>query len=355
MEKIAFIAMDVHAKRSVIGWMDHHGNYRDERQITTSESALIRAVVRIKARRKILTIEEGSIALWVARTLRAYVDELIVCDPRENDAISKNVHKSDGADTYQLCRLLRLGELKGVYQAQEDHRAFFKEAAKEYIKLREAQKKAKQRIKAKFRRWGVQDLGGQLVYHVHGRKAFLAKLSDKEIRHQLERLYRLMDVAVEAQQDAWQRVRQLGRRYEEIAQFVKLPGIGPKGSHIFDAIIQTPHRFPNKGTICSYCKMGIVDRTSNGKPLGYKRLNKSGHGELKKIFNTAVKAALSRNDNNEVKIFYEASLAATHDPDHARLNTQRKILTTLYSIWKRRVAYDPNLFLKNSPYRRVAD
>lgn len=70
------------------------------------------------------------------------------------------------------------------------------------------------------------------------------------------------------------------------------------------------------------------------------------------VFEQARLAALRRNDDNEVKRFYEGSLAKTHDPVHARLNTQRKILTTRYSIWKRRVAYEPEMFLKNSPYRR---
>ena len=31
---------------------------------------------------KLLTIEEGNMAGWLARNLRKYVDELIVCDPR---------------------------------------------------------------------------------------------------------------------------------------------------------------------------------------------------------------------------------------------------------------------------------
>lgn len=353
MEKVAFIAFDVHANWSVIGWMDQHGTYRGHKRIATSESAMIRSVVSIEAERKVLTLEEGSLALWVARTLRDYVDELIVCDPRENDAISKNVHKSDEADTYQLCRLLRLGELKGVYQAQEDHRALFKEAAAEYLKLRQEQKRRKQRIKDKFRRWGVQDIGGIRVYHRYGRRDFLAQVQQKEIRIELERLYGLMDAAVEAQEDAWRRLQQLGRRYEEIQEFVKVPGMGPKGSHIFNAIIQTPDRFANKRKIWRYCGLGIVDRTSNGKPLGYQRLDKSGHGELKTIFYWAVIAARKTNEPNDVEAFYEASLARTGDPTKARLNTQRKILSVLYSIWKRRVAYQPDLFLKTLPSRRA--
>ena len=42
--------------------------------------------------------------------------------------------------------------------------------------------------------------------------------------------------------------------------------------------------------------------------------------------------------SNEVSRFYEASLAHTgYNVTRARLNTQRKILAVLWSIWKRRV------------------
>ncbi len=102
MKKVAYIAIDVHARECVIGWMDSDGIYQNQWRVKTSESRLIQAVVSVEAKRKIVTIEEASLALWVARTLRPYVDELIVCDPRENDLISKNGHKSDGVDTLTL-------------------------------------------------------------------------------------------------------------------------------------------------------------------------------------------------------------------------------------------------------------
>jgi hypothetical protein len=48
--------------------------------------------------------------------------------------------------------------------------------------------------------------------------------------------------------------------------------------------------------------------------------------------------------DNEVKRFYLHSLKRTHNRKHARLNTQRKILAVMYSIWRKRAAYRPELF-----------
>ena len=39
---------------------------------------------------------------------------------------------------------------------------------------------------------------------------------------------------------------------------------------------------------------------------------------------------------NEVRTFYERSCERSRNPTNARLNTQRKILATLWDLWKRR-------------------
>jgi hypothetical protein len=53
--------------------------------------------------------------------------------------------------------------------------------------------------------------------------------------------------------------------------------------------------------------------------------------------------AAMRGDN-KVKRFYLDSLNRTHDRNHARLNTQRKILTVMFGIWKKGESYRPELF-----------
>lgn len=139
---------------------------------------------------------------------------------------------------------------------------------------------------------------------------------------------------------------QLGQRYLEIRQFMKVPGLGPVGAHVFDAYIQTLHRFATKQQLWHYCKLGIRDRTSDGKPLGYKRLARSGNGELKAVSYRALLTAMRRKRPNEVSRFFARSLERTQNRTHARLNTQRKVLAVLWSIWKNQQAYRPELFLR---------
>jgi len=142
----------------------------------------------------------------------------------------------------------------------------------------------------------------------------------------------------------------VSNRWYEIKQFQKMPGIGEVLAHIFDAFIQTPHRFPDKHKLWRYSRLGVTDRSSDGKPLGFKRLDRSGISELKSLTYQAWMSAL-RSDN-EVKRFYKNSLERTFSRVHARLNTQRKIIATMYGMWKRGEPYNPKLFL-DSPQSGV--
>lgn len=148
----AYLGLDLHATSSTLGLMAGNGTYQGYQTFATAESELIPRIVAVKAKTKRLALEECTLARWAARTLAPHVDEVIVCDPRENALISRNSAKSDVADAYNLCRLLRLGELKRVYQAEDDHRAVFKASAQHYIDLRKQQIALKQKIKSTFRR-----------------------------------------------------------------------------------------------------------------------------------------------------------------------------------------------------------
>jgi hypothetical protein len=75
--------------------------------------------------------------------------------------------------------------------------------------------------------------------------------------------------------------------------------------------------------------LGITDRTSDGKPLGYRALDWSGNGCLKDMTRTAFLGAMRARTDNVLKRTYRASLSRTQNPVHARLTTQRKLVAML--------------------------
>jgi transposase len=344
-KKQVYMAIDAHARHCVLGVMNCRGNFLYSNRFTTCETELIKNVKDVDAGKKILAIEEGPLVFWIAQTLRPYVDEIVISDPRETFLISRNAMKRDKLDVRNLCRLLRLGELKQVYHPQEDHRAIFKAAVQQYIDIRNQQRSIKQKIKAKYRGWGVPDVEGVSVYNPDKKDKYLKKVNALAVRNQLERLYSLLSTAIEMQVSALKEAIRLSRRYLEIKEFMKIPGVGIIGAMIFDAYIQTPDRFRRKQHLWRYSKLGVTDRSSDGKPLAYKRLDRAGNGELKAMSYRAFLAALNRKDENEVRQFYNRSLQQTRNQTRARLNTQRKILSVLHGVWRKKEVYRPELFL----------
>src|SRR5436190_21651798 len=56
------------------------------------------------------------------------------------------------------------------------------------------------------------------------------------------------------------------------------PGLGVVGAHVFAAYICDPTRFDTPAGLIRYCQLGIRDRSSDDKPLGYEQLDRHGHG-----------------------------------------------------------------------------
>ncbi|MCP4552581.1 MAG: IS110 family transposase [Bacteroidetes bacterium] len=345
-ENIAYLSMDLHVNQITLGRMNFDGKFLGNRSFTTSEVNIIKALEAVKEKRKLLAFEEGTLANWVAQVSRPYVTEVIIADPKENALIYKGKHKNDKIDTRKLCRLLRLGELYHIYHPEDDNRAIFKTSAQQYIDFRNQQVALKLKIKSMYRYWGIIDVRGEAVYTQKHRDKYLKQVKHQIIREQLKRLYTVLDTTEDMQESAKKSMKQLGRQHPEIKEFMKIPGIGEIGAHIYNAFIQTPHRFSNIRKVWRYCRLGVIDKSSDGKPLGYKRLDRSGVSELKALSYRAWMSALK--SDNEVKRFYSRSLQKTHSRVHARLNTQRKIISVMYGIWRKGEQYRPELFLDSS-------
>lgn len=337
-----YMAIDVHARHCVLGTMDGRGNFLRSIRFETTEKELIRNVSEVQAGTKILTLEEGPLALWISRTITPYVNSILIADPREIPLVSRNARKGDKVDVRCLCRLLRLGELKMVYHPEDDQRAIFKAAVQQYIDFREQQIRLKHKIKAKYRCWGVPKLDGSGVFGPKRRSSYLAQIKSSTIRHQLERLYTVLDVTLAEQAAALREAKQLGRPFVEIKEFIKMPGVGPISALTFDSYIQTPYRFRKKSPLYRYCQLSIMEKTSDNKVLSHKRLDRSGNSELKAMSYRVFLCATTMKRDNEIKRYYHRILATCQDKTHARLTTQRKIISVLHGVWRRKEAYQPD-------------
>ncbi len=331
---IAWLGLDAHAQNCVLAQLDDDGTQRQFWRVPTRQpDKLVAQVQAIAAPDKRLALEETNLARWLWQLLRPHVQQLIVCDARHNQLISSHPNKRDERDAFNLARLHRLGELKPVWQAPTEARALFKCAAQSYEDAVGRQTQLKQQIKSTFQHWGLFPTGTRL-YSDEGRGPWLQKLPHAELRAQVGLLYAAMDQAVQSQRDTRKLMVRWGQSFPEVQRLSTAPGLGVIGAHVFAAYIADPTRFDSPGGLIRYCRLGLRDRSSDGKPLGYEQLDRHGHGLLKAVSYRAWLQAMKRRDTS-VHRFFLWSKENTGSATHARLNTQRKLIRAWWTLWKK--------------------
>lgn len=345
---IAWLGLDAHAKNCVLGQLDDQGREVHWWKLPTQPLKLIAQIQAIPAADKRLMLEESNLARWLGQLLQPHVQQLVVCDARRNRLISHDPHKHDRRDAFALARLLRLNEFKPVWQPVEDQRVLCKRSAQAYEKAVQRQTRLKLQLKALFQHWGLFPTGST-VFAPTGRNNWLKLLPYDALRSQALILYELLDQALASQTQCRRLLVQTGRPFPEVQRLRTVPGIGLVGAHLFVAYVQDPTRFQKFSQLTRYCRLGIRDRSSDDKPLGFQQLDRHGVGTLKAITYRAFLQAAKRR-TGPVWDFYQRSLRHTGSTTHARLNTQRKILLTLWTLWLTGREFEPETFSRSQPH-----
>jgi transposase len=234
--------------------------------------------------------------------------------------------------------LLRLGRVHEVYYPEDESRRLFKYLVQHYDDVTDQETRRKLKIKARLRAQGII-IKGRGVYGPRGRGLALQQLQASAARQMIEQLYSILDHTLQTQHEALALLRRQARQYPEVERFQTVPGVGVIGAARFSAYIQTPHRFSSKRKLWRYCRLGITQRSSDGKPLGPKHLDQAGNGRLQDLSRKAFNGAMHTRADNAFKRTYRQVLARTHNATHARLTTQRKILAVLRALWKGGTVY----------------
>ena len=353
-----YAALDLHCGHSLLGSMDHDGNWLGQSRFATDAEHLTAAVLALggPGAGVCLTLEASSLTRWAAGLVRPLVDRLVICEPRHNRLVNANPNKKDEKDVAAMCLLLRVNKLHEVWMGDDRQRQIHRELVYELLNWRDAQRELKALIKARYRQWGVLRVEGTGVFSRTQRDGYLSQLPGEEERRMLLRVYAQHDHAIDQWKGTLREVRRVGREFWEIAEFEKISGIGVIGAHVFSAIIEDPSRFGTRQQLMSYARLAITERSSDGKPLGYQRLDRRGHRDIKTLSYHAWRTSCrTTTRTNAVQRFHRASLERTHDVRHARLNTQRKLLTAMWRMWLRREPWDPERFFPTTDPKASAD
>lgn len=335
-----FMALDTHCDFSELAVVTKGGRLVKRHRCATTIPDLVEALEQVPRPRS-LTFEEGPMADWLARSLKPYVDGLLVCEPRRNRLIAKDGDKDDPIDAEKLAQLFRGGYLKEVHQAGSLERSVLKQHVSFYHdRVRDRVRQGHQLV-AQLRRHGIFVAISSLI-DPDGRRAAWERMPPVPLlRRNLDLLYETYDLLCSREEETRQQLLELARGVEPVRRFVELPGVGWIRALTFFVYIDTPWRFAGKTALWRYCGLGLR-RVHSGRGRTRTCLDVRGHRRLKDVLLGAARSAIDQADNPFAdKYRYWIEEEGMH-PSTARRNVGRCQATTLWSLWKTGGKYDPS-------------
>lgn len=341
-----YIGMDTHISTLDFAVINERGELKKMYNTSTSAKALIDFLQTVPRPRK-LFIEEGSLASWVVETCHTFGEDVFVTDPKQNKWIGSAEEKSDPIDARKIAELARGGYVKEIPHAVGIRREF-RELVLAYHDLVRQQIRIKNKIKDRIQRHGIR-CTGTTVYLEKYRSSWLEKLPiNSTSSFMLKRLWNLLDSLDNSINLIKKQIKKFEKEFPEIKTFQRIAGIGPIHSATLSGLIENPHRFSTKSKIWKYAGLAKVIRGSGGK-IYTERLCRNYNRTLKYTIKQAVQAAIKAKKNPIRDFYLNLTLVKNIPPHLAQLTTCRKLLTIIWTIWKRGENYNPKLAYITDP------
>jgi transposase len=353
MELDKYIGIDTHSSTLVVNARDAFGKIILQSVVATKADAILQCIGGLRGRLHV-TFEEGTHAQWLYEVLQRRVDDLVVCDPRQNRLMGDG-SKGDAIDAGKLSHLLRMGALKPVYHDRHGT-ATLKELVRSYDAFVEDSVRVMNRIKAIYRSRAIAT-DGKSVYGASDRERFLAQLTESGACKRAGALYEQLDSLLKLRKGAEKSMVTEARRHPAYRLLRSIPQLGAVRIARLIAIVDTPHRFPNKAAFWNYCGFAVVTHSSadskfvegklvrSQKAVATRGLNRDHNPKLKEIFKSAAIKARVRGPFAG----YSATLIASGmKPELAAITLARKISATALAVWKKGEAFDPKKLKKTT-------
>lgn len=337
-----YIAMDTHSYTTDV-CVKTRANAPGRRWRVPTTIPALREVIASVRRPRHLAFEEGPLASWLYRNLKADADAITVCDPRKNAWVAKGGDKDDPIDAAKLADLLAGGYLKAVHHSDELSRDVFKAFVAAYHDRVGHRVAAGNQVIGAFKRYGVvtrhRDFADQAL-----RPALMARLPDDPAmapaRLAIEVLLEAFDVARRHECKLRRELIRLSKDNELIVRLTALPGVAHVRAATLVAYLDTPWRFRSKQALWKYLGIGLTRKTSGSGPVQL-GIDPSSNKTLKSVIIGAAKSAttLCGGDNpfaRQHQRWKERGLS----PRNARRNVARSLAAVMWGMWKSGNVYE---------------
>lgn len=338
MQPRHIIALDTHCTFTQAAILTETGRVVGQARVATNVAALRRVIEAVKRPRHVV-LEEGPLADWLVRELRACADVVVACDPRRNAHIAKDGDKDDPIDAPKLGQLYRGNFVSAVHHPETLERSAFKQLVGLYHERVRNAVRHGNRIVAQFRRHGIFARRRELL-SISGRRALLQRVPAKCLRTGIRVLLEEFDLARQRLLLLRRLIREEARAFEPIERFVAVSGIKWIRAATFFAYVDTPWRFASKQALWRYMGIGLQRRHS-GEGAAQVCVPPAVEvcRPLKGMILGAARSAMVADCPFARR--YEEWRHAGITPRNARRNVARSLAATLWGMWKNGGVYRP--------------
>ena len=327
-----WIGIDAHKVFCEIAVINSEGNIVSRINVPTNEAHLINAMIALKGERRVV-VEESTLAQWLYVTLKPYVNEFIISDPKQNKWIYSGEEKNDKVDCFKLADLYRMGRIRKIYHTDVKGLEDLRKMVWHYDKITQGVTRIKNRIKSQYMFCGIM-ITGTAVYNSKKREKYLELIKSFPMRQILYNYYSQLDLYCTQKVRVIRILREMSRKYPIIRRFKTMPGIGfIRGVTIY-AMLLTPYRFSNKSKLNRYSGLSVVEKKSAGKTYS-RYASRSGNRLLKKVLMDAATSCISRVKLGYFTGRYNELLKKGLTEKAAKRTIAREILRIVVGIWKK--------------------
>jgi len=298
--------------------------------------------------RKVMVIEEGSLAGWLYRNLHPHVDRFVIADPRRNRLVYNDGDKTDALDAAALAALCRSGHVREVYHTTDDGRLELKKSVVLYHdRVKEAVRQIN-KLRASCREYGIR-VRGRAWKNKRVRAQWMRELQQMHpgLIRRLEVHWIGYDAVMSQVKLARSEMARRSKEYPIIGYWQELPGIGLVRAATLFAYLDTAWRFKTAQKLWKYCGLGLKRTASGtdnqGRPRkGYVHLYRQVNRKLKAAVQGAALSAI-RQGGNPFSDRYVILIRGGTTTSNARHTVGRKLLSVMWGMWKTQSRYSPSL------------
>jgi transposase len=334
MSKVHVIAMDTHSQTTDICIKTRANGPGRWYHVPTTIPEITAVLEQVRGPREVV-LEEGPLAGWLMRGLRAYADQVTACDGRKNALIAKDGDKDDPLDAGKLADLYLGGYTRAVYHPESAGQAVAKQAVGLYHERVAHRVRQANKVMGLLKRWGLM-AREQEFQEPAQREAWVAQLGTgaeaQGVAGHLAVLWQAYDEAVRGEQTMQREVVRLAQQEEVVVRWQQVPGIGWIRGMTLRAYLDTPWRFKSKRKLWKYMGIGLVREHSGN---GYTRVHvdQGANHVLKGVIIGAAETVIM-HQRGELYRRYEQWCADGLTRKNARRNVARDIAVICWALWK---------------------